>query len=309
MSQGDDQEKWWAGWAIPICILSNGAIILRVVGEMPSGGIWDTMRHLMSLHLWKKNTDALFIYFEPGPKGKLLSFQFNILPIEGGAYVDRMYTAFQHDPKSGADLRRAMFWVLFDLLGIETPWSVAPPRGIAPTPQAELFLPKPVYDVPLTRATEMSAQISTLDSIEAMLRPTFDLLTLLRDTDFIVGSEELDEREPDREWFTWQIYMGGPKIYRLMVEKYEDEPAFWSVASSDGRTITDDFDTPLDALLAVPIWWPNNDPEGYIEAFTPDAEWWPELKPILEPYLLLEEMPLAWPLPKLEEWAKGVGLL
>ncbi len=309
MSQDEAEDRWWAGWALPLATLDNGAMILRVVDDLPKGGIWDTMQHLMSLHLWRKNTDALFLYFEPGPQGKLLGFQFNLLPIEGGVYVDRIYTAFQYNPRGGADLRRAMLWVLFDLVGIETPWSVAPPRGIAPTPQAELFLPRPVSDAPLTAATEASNQISELDSIEAMLKPTNDFLRLLRHTDFIVGGEEFDERIPDREWFTWQLYMGGPKIYRLMVEKYDNEPAFWSVASSDGLTITDDFDTPLNALLAVPVWWPRSDPEGYIEAFTPTAEWWPNLKPIIEPYLLLDEMPLAWPLPKLQEWAEGVGLL
>jgi len=302
------EAAWWKGWAVPLVVFEDSSMVLRVATELPAGGFWDTLRDMMGLRDGSASTEALFLFHDPSPPAKILAFQMNMLPIDGGVYVDRIYTPFQHDPKRCAKLRGAMLWVLFDMLDIDTPWSVSPPRGIAATPQAELFLPRAVYDVPLVMARQLSDEIGQLQNVETSVRPTTDMLTLLRNTDFITGSEWIDDKVPDMKWFQWRVYLGGPKVYQLIVEA-SDNGLVWSVASSDGMAITDDFEAPLDALLAVPIWWPKNDPDGYIEAFVPTGPWAPELQPVIESYLLLGEMPLAWPNPKFREWAEGVGLL
>lgn len=304
-----EEEAWWKGWAVPIATLDERALLLRVVNDLPDHGIWPSIRYAMNLNLWRKNTDALFLYYVPGPQGTLLGFQFDILPIAGGVYIDKLYTPFQYNPLSGNPLRRAMFWVLFDMLGIEKPWAIEPPRGIAPTPQAELFLPRPSYNSPLTLAEEDSDWIASLRSLSEVIEPTNLLLRRLVDTGFISQYDpDHHDHELDATWFVWRIYLGGPKQVDLMVD-FEDEEGTWCIQSPDGLTITSDFASPLDAMQALPLWWPRDDPEGYIDRYTAHGVWCPEVHTVLEPYLLLGEMPLAWPLDRFRTWASEVGLL
>lgn len=313
---------WWKGWAIPIAMLDERRLLLRVISDFPSEGTFCIYKNTF----WRTTGNPHQRIFLTLDIARNISdvFQMNLLSINGKLYVDQLFLPGRSmiTPEDFVDeelrdpfrtgQRRDILWVIFELIGVPTPFSI---ERMSPSVRAQLFLPRMVKS-PSHRDLESAlssfkSKATRLISFKQAIGHTNELLDLLRRFNVIQTSHECDNDPHGHSRRRWRIYGSGIAVdIRLTVDDEFPSLLSWQLLDSSFEPMTPSFTSPLEALEALPTWWPEDDPDGYIERILPRATWWPDLLPLVESYFLLNaDLPVLLPSSELEAWVASVGWL
>lgn len=313
-------EAWWKGWAIPIVQIGGDVQIARAVVEPSDTALSVLQRLICGADDVPASRSAVFIV-EIRSEDVILGFKVSLEDTDGGLEVVGLGCPFDHGPVSGPKLGSAIMWTLFDLIGFDSPWHRAF-RGRRfekmleqmPFPASSMMLSLPSPKLEMQQIRERSAHIGSLSSMHRIEPAVADFLRLVKLTTKAIDFDDPDI-DSDHGYAAWPVHLlGMGNIIDLHLQISKDASGVrrsrWCLINTSTQDLTPEFDTPLEAMMALPMWWDIDDPEGYLDRVVPEAQWAEGLLPILEPFRLLDEpSPLLWPSERLEPWARALGLL